>query len=145
MPAGNPVALEGPPVGLADCGMLGIATFFVVRRRLPIARPLRINDQIRIRQVRVIDDEGKPRVGLELNSVGPLSTGRFDGMTPAEEGVLPENPRIGRDGKFRIEGLVPGLKYGASASEGVMFQGDVFRDVIVAPGEFNEPGTLNLS
>ena len=40
---------------------------------------------------------------------------------PAERGVLPTSDgptiRTGRDGRFRVEGLVPGLKYGANALE----------------------------
>ena len=44
---------------------------------------------------------------------------------PADEGILPRSTsgpgiRLGRDGRFRIEGLVPGLKYGANAVEGPM-------------------------
>ena len=93
---------------------------------------------------RVIDDEGKPRVGLQIMNLGPLSTGRFDPVPMSEEGVLSESPQLGRDGRFRIEGLVPGLKYGASASEGYMFQGDVFREVTVTPGEVKDLGDLKL-
>ena len=37
--------------------------------------------------------------------------------------------RSDKDGKFRIEGLVPGLRYGMSASIGSMGVGDVFREL----------------
>jgi len=51
MPAGDPVA--------TIAGTASASSLFCFFRRVPaIARPLRINEQIRIRQVRVIDDEG---------------------------------------------------------------------------------------
>jgi translation initiation factor IF-3 len=47
--------LEGPPVGSAR-GVASATPFFVsLERENAIARPLRVNEQIRIRQVRVID------------------------------------------------------------------------------------------
>ena len=84
---------------------------------------------------RVIDDEGKPRRGLRLNSLGGAYPGR-----PDEQGVLPGSIRIGSDGRFRIESLVPGLKYGANAVGGAMGRGAVFQDVTVAPGEVKDLG-----
>jgi RNA polymerase sigma factor (sigma-70 family) len=93
---------------------------------------------------RIVDDEGKPRGRLELHGLGFFSTGSILPVRLDEQGLLPEDVRIGRDGRFRIEGLVPGLKYGASAAEGVMFQGDVFRDVTVAPGEAKDLGDLKV-
>jgi hypothetical protein len=92
----------------------------------------------------IIDDEGKPRGGLALASAGAI-----DPKRTAEQGILPGSTispgiRIGRDGRFRIEGLVPGLEYGASASEGIMLIGDVFRTGTVAPGEVKELGDLKV-
>ncbi len=63
---------------------------------------------------------------------------------PEEQGILPGDDRLGHDGRFRIEGLVPGLKYGANASEGNAFLGAVFRDMIVAPGEVRDLGDLKI-
>ena len=51
---------------------------------------------------------------------------------------------MGRDGHFRIEGLVSGLKYGAGAVEGNMYRGGVFKDVIVASGEVKNLGDLKV-
>ena len=66
---------------------------------------------------------------------------------PAEQGILPGGNlgggiRIGRDGRFRIEGLVPGLKYGASASDGFTYLGELFHDVTVTPGEVKDLGDI---
>jgi hypothetical protein len=75
---------------------------------------------------RIVDDDGQPRGGLRLFS--PIG-----GDTP-----------IGRDGRFRIEGLVPGLKYDAGATEGSMYSGDLYHDVTVAPGEVKDLGDLKV-
>ena len=50
----------------------------------------------------------------------------------------------GRDGRFRVEGLVPGVKYGAYALEmpNRKILGDIFRDLTVAPGEVKDLGDL---
>ena len=93
---------------------------------------------------RIVDDEGQPRGGLALNNLGGIYP-----EPPADRGILPNSSsspgiRIGRDGQFRIDGLVPGLKYGASAVEGFMYRGDVFKDVIVAPGEVKNLGDLKV-
>jgi protocatechuate 3,4-dioxygenase beta subunit len=93
---------------------------------------------------RIVDDDGRPRGGLALISL----LGIFP-RPPADQGVLPGSTSspgipIGRDGRFRIEGLVPGLKYGGSAEEGSTFIGNVFQDVIVAPGEVKDLGDLKV-
>jgi hypothetical protein len=85
-----------------------------------------------------VDEEGRPRGGLSLNT-------RFDDLLEPQprmdKGTLPSLP-IGRDGRFRIEGLIPGLKYGGGASEGYMYRGDLFHDVILSPGEVKDMGDL---
>jgi hypothetical protein len=56
------------------------------------------------------------------------------------------------DGKFTIDGLVPGLKYNmvchdrkkAAAAEGISWNGVVFRDIVFKPGEVKEMGNLKL-
>ncbi len=75
---------------------------------------------------RIVDEDGRPRGGLRLFS--PIGGG-----TP-----------IGRDGKFRIDGLVPGLTYSAGATEGFMYRGDLYRDVTVDSGEVKDLGDLKL-
>ena len=93
---------------------------------------------------RVVDEDGRPRGGLGLISAGGSLPER-----PAEQGILPGGNigggiRIGRDGRFRVEGLVPGLKYGGHAVDGSMYRGELFHDVTVAPGEVKDLGDLKL-
>src|SRR5262249_44527242 len=74
---------------------------------------------------RIIDEDGRPRGGLGLMSADGSNPKR-----PDEEGVLPGGDsggiRIGRDGRFRVERLVPGLKYGGSGMQGSRYIGDLF-------------------
>jgi RNA polymerase sigma factor (sigma-70 family) len=91
---------------------------------------------------RIVDEDGRPRGGLGIMSAGGSLPER-----PAEQGVLPggnigDGIRIGRDGRFRIEGLVPGLKYGATASEGLTYFGELFHDLTVIPGEVKDLGDI---
>jgi hypothetical protein len=51
---------------------------------------------------------------------------------------------MGRDGRFRVERVVLGLKYGADALQNLMNLGEVFRDVVVAPGDVKDLGDLKL-
>jgi RNA polymerase sigma factor (sigma-70 family) len=95
---------------------------------------------------RVVDDEGRPRKDLSLSSLGGIYPDR-----PEVSGVLPVSTTgigiglpVGSDGRFRVEGLIPGLKYGASAIRGFMGLGELFRDVTLAPGEFKELGDLKV-
>ncbi len=73
----------------------------------------------------------------------PAGAGRR-GLAP---GALGESGlSIGRDGRFRIEGLVPGLKYGARViAPGRNRPGIAFRDVTLAPGQVRDLGDLKLT
>ncbi len=89
---------------------------------------------------RVVDEEGQPHKGVEINSIDGIFQKR-----PDVKVILPADVRIGGDGRFRVERLVPGLKYGASASDRAnRLYGVVFRDVTVAPGEVKDLGNLKI-
>ncbi|WP_435011014.1 sigma-70 family RNA polymerase sigma factor [Tundrisphaera lichenicola] len=93
---------------------------------------------------RVLDDEGNPSKYRGLES--PFMTRH---RSPEEAGDLPAPTHvgipIGKDGRFRIEGLVPGLKYSAIVRnpENGMW-GDVFQDSIVGSGEVKDLGDLKV-
>jgi RNA polymerase sigma factor (sigma-70 family) len=92
---------------------------------------------------RIIDDEGRPRGGIGLWSAG-------GGEPPPGYGILPggnigQGIWIGPDGRFRIERLVPGLKYGISVMDGVIMQiGELVQGVTVAPGQTRDLGDLKV-
>ncbi len=54
---------------------------------------------------RLIDDDGQPRRGVKINAT--YSEGRFG---PGSYWPLLD-PTLGEDGRFRIEGLIPGVAY----------------------------------
>ena len=89
-------------------GCLGIATFFCpspifLLRRVHIARPLRVNDQIRIRQVRVIDDEGT-QLGV-MPTENALALARQKGLDLIEVSptAVPPVCRISDYGRLKYE------------------------------------------
>jgi RNA polymerase sigma factor (sigma-70 family) len=91
---------------------------------------------------RIVDEGGKPRGGISIGSIH----GSFP-KRPAEQGILPGGDwnlgiPLGQDGRFRIEGLVPGLQYGGDARKRGMYLGEIFRDVILKPGEVKDLGDL---
>ncbi len=93
---------------------------------------------------RIVDDEGEPRP-----NVGIMSAGDPDPERPERQAILPGGDigggvRLGPDGRFRLEGLVPGLEYGGDAAQGVMLTGRLFREIVVKPGEVRDLGDLKV-
>jgi len=93
---------------------------------------------------RIVDDEGRPRKAMFIGSPGGS-----DNKRPETHDILPgsdwnQGVRVGDDGRFLIEGLVPGLKYSATSRTGFETPGDLFADLIVAPGEAKDLGDLKV-
>jgi translation initiation factor IF-3 len=85
-------------------GCFGIATFlFPILWSNAIARPLRVNDQIRIRQVRVIDDDGS-QLGV-MPTEEALSLARSRGLDLIEVSPTAQPPvcRISDYGRLKYE------------------------------------------
>ncbi len=90
---------------------------------------------------RVLDGDGTPRANVVLRETDDML---FD-WPPEPYGLFPQGNRTGDDGRFRIEGLVPGLKYAATVHGPVAKSDALFRDLTVAPGEVKDLGDLRVS
>ena len=102
MPAGDPVLHEGPTVG-STCGVASATPFFVSQKGNAIARPLRVNEQIRIRQVRVIDENGE-QLGI-LPTDEALARARTAGLDLIEisPNAQPPVAKIADYGRLKYE------------------------------------------
>jgi hypothetical protein len=90
---------------------------------------------------RVLDAAGKAKAEAVLRDPP-----RFEG-TPIDAACLPEWDYVtDKDGRFRIEGLAPDVKYNAVVhpKRGEPFEGQVIFDVTVTPGETKDLGDLPI-
>ncbi len=101
MPFGDPVTREAP-VGFAWC-CSGNAFFYFLAGVFAIARPLRVNEQIRVRTVRVIDENGE-QLGI-LPTEDALARARGAGMDMIEISPNAQPPvvKIGDFGRLKYE------------------------------------------
>ncbi len=93
---------------------------------------------------RIVDDEGQPRKAMFISSPGGS-----ENKHPETHDIVPGSDwnngiRVGDDGRFSIEALVPGLKFSATARTGFEAFGDLFVDVTVGPGEARNLGDLKV-
>jgi RNA polymerase sigma factor (sigma-70 family) len=86
---------------------------------------------------RLIDANGQPRVGVDLG--WPYNQKRRIEEGP---GSLPERAKTDPDGRFRLEGLAPGLKYELQILGNGAFYGAVFRDLTIKAGETRDLGDV---
>jgi translation initiation factor IF-3 len=97
MPAGDPVLLE-------QRGLLRRLRFlFVLSGEFVIARPLRVNEQIRIRQVRVIDDAGQQLGVMPTEEALGMARSRGLDLIEVSPTAVPPVARIGDYGRLKYE------------------------------------------
>ena len=87
---------------------------------------------------RLVDEGGKPRPGVRMTAKDWQAV-----LSNPAYGVL-SDARTGADGRFRLEGLVAGLKYDARLVnvEDDKGYGVVFDDLTLAPGESRDLGDV---
>jgi translation initiation factor IF-3 len=113
MPSGDPVLTRETDGKVSLVGMLRHRHFFLPfrpRHLRPeskenelIARPLRVNDQIRIRQVRVIDDEGTQLGVMPTENALVLSRQKGLDLIEVSPTAVPPVCRIGDYGRLKYE------------------------------------------
>ena len=90
---------------------------------------------------RLVDDEGRPLAGTEIrcNSRSPIN---FDDSR-FEQGSLPRSEpiRTDKEGRFRVSGIVPGLKYTFFVLKDRRV-GLVVNEGVAAPGEVKDLGDI---
>jgi translation initiation factor IF-3 len=102
-PSGAPVRTWGAAGRLASVGRFGVRAFFVSKENELIARPLRINDQIRIRQVRVIDDDGTQLGVIPTEDALAMARQRGLDLIEVSPTAVPPVCRISDYGRLKYE------------------------------------------
>jgi hypothetical protein len=87
---------------------------------------------------RVVDEAGKPRTDVEIFST-------IRARPDPERGDLITKPTVDAEGRFRIDGLVPGVKYDALGHSPSAGNGPILNGVEVGPGEVKDVGDVKLS
>jgi hypothetical protein len=86
---------------------------------------------------RIVDEDGKPRTDVEI-----FSTIRK--RPDFERGDLRDKPTVDAQGRFRIEGLVPGVKYDALGHSPLKAFGPILQGVQVGPGEVKDMEDIKM-
>ncbi len=89
---------------------------------------------------RLIDDGGRPRTGVLVSSDRPYD----EGESRFENGSLPKKTRTDPDGRFRLSGLVPGMKYSLSVWRDDTIFAQPVKDVITHAGETKDLGDVKV-
>jgi hypothetical protein len=90
---------------------------------------------------KLVGDGGLARAGVVLTSDRPYE----EGESRFEHGSIPLGTRTDQDGRFRLFGLVPGLKYSLNAWGDGRIVGSVVKDMIVKAGETKNVGDVSVS
>jgi translation initiation factor IF-3 len=105
MPLGDPVRLRGvvPVRSRHERNASALPLFLFLSGGKPIARPLRINDQIRIRTVRVIDDEGTQLGVMPTENALALARNKGLDLIEVSPTAVPPVCRISDYGRLKYE------------------------------------------
>ncbi|MBO0698093.1 MAG: hypothetical protein J2P46_06850, partial [Zavarzinella sp.] len=98
---------------------------------------------------RFVTTDGKPLAGLELFAQirEPVASPGPPAKADVTLGSFPRGPRTDKDGKFRLEGLAPGLKYRFGVFRGMFAltpEGDLAKGVTVKAGETKDLGDIPI-
>ena len=89
---------------------------------------------------RLVDRGGLPQAGALLICNRPIPFEDRGGYASSRRGPSRSSMRTDKDGRFRISGLVPGLKYNLEVLKDGRFAGRVAADVSTRAGEVKELG-----
>ena len=67
-----------------------------------------------------------------------------EGDSRFEKGSLPSPIKTDKDGRFRVSGLVPGLKYSLNVWKDGAIIGQPAKDVIIKAGETRDLGDIKV-
>jgi hypothetical protein len=81
---------------------------------------------------RLLDEDGEPRAGVEL--LGKNVDGNFYGFFGGQ--------KTDKDGRFKIEGIMPGVKVGLATSKPATITGTVVEQITLKPGETKDLGDV---
>ncbi len=86
---------------------------------------------------RLVDEDGQARPGVELGWQDNQKRRVEEGP-----GSLPEHVKTDVDGRFRLEGLAPGLKYSLHILGNGGFFGAIFKDLTITADETKDLGDV---
>ena len=87
---------------------------------------------------RLIGNDGQPRTRVYISSDRPYD----EGESRFEKGSLPDGTRTDQDGRFRLTGLVPGMKYSLNVWRDDTIFAQPVKDVITKAGETRDLGDV---
>ena len=93
---------------------------------------------------RLVDRGGLPLAGALLTCNRPILFEERTTIGVRQGGPPLVHQRTDKDGRFRISGLVPGLKYNLKVCKDGRFAGRVAADVSTRAGEVKELGDIKV-
>jgi hypothetical protein len=90
---------------------------------------------------RLVDDGGLPQAGAQMTCERPYE----DEDSRFEKGSLPSPIKTDKDGRFRVAGLVPGLKYSLRLWNGKRIVGYPVKDATIKAGEIKDLGDVKVA